>query len=170
MANPEHVAELTGLDRLTVGLYRLGLLACAVGMGMVAAALPYGMELTLLGVGLAVADLHLYDPRFRWFITAVGVAGLWVSAVADGPVLAAAGHGLALVAWCALALKERLCFRIPGMPVLVLALAVVPFAELLDPLLLRGTAGLAALFGLVLAGTKLRQPLHYDIGDKSQYG
>ncbi len=170
MANPEHEAELDGLDRLTVVLYRLGLLACAVGQVLVALDLPFGFAITLLGVGLAVADLHLYDPRFRWFITAVGVSGLWVSAVAAGPVAVAAGHGLALVAWAALALKERLCFRIPGMPLLVLSLAVVPFAELLDPTLLRGAAGVAGLFGLVLAGTKLRQPLHFDIGNKDSYG
>jgi len=36
MANPEHEAELDGLDRLTVVLYRLGLLACAVGQVLVA--------------------------------------------------------------------------------------------------------------------------------------
>ncbi len=170
MANPEHEAELTGLDRFTVVLYRLGLLACAVGQGMVALDLPYGFAVTLLGVGLAVADLHLYDPRFRWFITAVGVLGLWLSAAATGPVGAAAGHGFALVAWAALALKERLCFRIPGMPVLVAALAVVPFAELLDPWLLRGAAGVAAGLGLVLAVAKLRMPLHFDIGNKDFYG
>ena len=169
MANPEHVAELTDLDRVTVVLYRVGLLCCALGQGLVAAGLPIGMSLTLLGIGLAVVNLHLYDPRFRWFITAMGVAGIWGSGLGEGPVVTAASHGVALVAWCALALKERLCFRIPGMPVLVVALAVVPFAELFHPTLWRVASGVAARFGFVLAGVKLRQPLHFDIGNKDFY-
>ena len=169
MAHPEHEAELTGLDQLTVSLYRLGLLLCAVGQGIVAVGSTQGTAVTLLGVALAVVNLHLYDPRFRWFITAVGVAGLWGSAAAEGPVALAASHGLAWVAWAALALKERLCFRIPGMPLLAATLAVLPFAELLHPTGHQVAAAGAAMLGGVLAAAKLRQPLHFDIGNKAFY-
>ena len=87
-----------------------------------------------------------------------------------------AGLGFLFVALSALALKERFCFRIPGLRLvpLLLALSLIPL--LLDQGATSGQneggAGIVAaallapaavVYGL-LAIAKVRMPLHFDIG------
>ena len=77
MADPHHVPELDGFDRMTVVLYRTGLVASALallGLAAQQALLAAGIELPiwaprlaiLAATALAIADLHLYDKRIRW--------------------------------------------------------------------------------------------------------
>lgn len=192
MANPEHVPDLDGLDRLTVALYRSGLALSALAIAGLAAS--YGLRAALLpppwwvgpllmvlaGTAIAVsaANLHLYDKRIRWLLQVAAPLGLAVQAVAlalpDTWWIAwpaqTAGLGLGFVTLSGLALKERFCFRIFGLRAvpLFLALGLVPI--LIDwPLAAPFTLGPAALVLLWLAGAKWTQPLHFDIGDRSAY-
>jgi uncharacterized integral membrane protein len=182
VADPHHVEPLTSFDRLTVGLYRAGLVIAAFGVAWTAFALAWREPTlvprwtTLVGVGLVVANLHLYDPVIRWVIVASGWLGVVLVAVVPivGATLApwpdTAGLGFLFVVLSAVALKERYCFRLPlvvAVPPL-LAGALLPLLLGLDGIAAVVLGAAAAVLGL-LALRKLAMPLHYDIGDKSKY-
>jgi uncharacterized integral membrane protein len=180
MADPHHVEVLDPHDQRTVSLYRLGHALCALGLLANAAAWAFqpaavaGGEIVLaLGVSLACANMHLYDKRIRWFIGSAAWLGLVImvaGARAELPVLRLAGLGFVFVGLSGLALKERLCFRIPGLVFVPMLLALS-----LIPMVLDNGPGAAVLQGItgvilcVLTVAKLMQPLHFDIGDKSRY-
>lgn len=185
MADPHHVAELDGLDLLTVRLYRTGVAIAALALIGLGALELVGVgggarqaATWALGVGtaVAVADLHLYDKRIRWFEGVLGWTGLglsWLGALvpgAPGAVIAAAGLGFVFAAMSGIALKEQFCFRIPFLRVVPLILAPSLIPVLLQNDLVAGAMHLlgGALFAL-LAGAKWTQPLHFDIGDKRHY-
>lgn len=187
MANPEHVPQLDSLDRLTVRLYRAGLAVSAAGL--LGTSLSYGWLdswggetlgwsrwLCSSGAALSLANVHLYDKRFRWFIPSFGWLGLVVqlaagSLDADGAhAVRLFGLGLVFVALSALALKERFCFRLPGLGLvpLLLALSLIPMLQRASV----PAGGLTLAAGLIyvaLALGKARQPLHFDIGRKDMY-
>ena len=180
MADPQHEEVLDAHDRRSVALYRLGHAMTAVGLLANAAAWAFrpdavaGGEIAIAsGVALACANMHLYDKRIRWFIGCAAWLGLVImvgGARADLPILRLAGLGFVFVALSGLALKERLCFRIPGLVFvpLLLATSLVPMVANYGP----GAALLQTLAGAVLcvlAVAKVLQPLHFDIGDKSRY-
>ncbi len=180
MADPQHEEVLDGHDRRSVTLYRIGhavtavgLLANAAAWGFKPAAVAGGEILIATGVALACANMHLYDKRVRWFIGCAAWLGLVImvgGARADLPVLRLAGLGFVFVALSGLALKERLCFRIPGLTFvpLFLATSLVPMVTEngLAAAVLQTLAGAVLC---VLAVAKVMQPLHFDIGDKSRY-
>ncbi|MEO0603574.1 MAG: DUF2301 domain-containing membrane protein [Myxococcota bacterium] len=182
MADPDHVPVLDRFDRMTVTLYRTGLVGQAVGLSVIVASelgsVPraLGVHVMLAAVALSVGNLHLYDKRIRWII---GTSG-WVGAVmvaststASGflePLLHYGGQGFLFVVTSALALKERYCFKLPGVQLVPVGLAasvatgIAGLGEL--------TAGLVGICGIavgLLALAKLRMPVHYDIGNKSAY-
>jgi uncharacterized integral membrane protein len=175
MANPEHVPDLDGFDRATVSMYRLGVVAAPVALGGLAWLALRGHDtfpghVAVLGAtALAVANLHLYDKRIRWVIG----ASAWVGAAlvaTGGHWPGHAGLGFLFVALSAIALKERFCFRIPGLRLVPLLLA----ASLIPLLLGQGAVAAlllapATLLYAALAIAKLRMPLHFDVGDKSRY-
>jgi uncharacterized integral membrane protein len=182
MADPQHVPDLDPFDRTTVTLYRAGLVGAALSLGVTAVLLGLGLDPMPAWIGvltctsLSVLDLHLYDKRIRWFIvmaTHVGaclmVTAGWVEGSA-GHWLHHAGVGFLFVTLSALALKEQFCFRVPFLRVVpvVLALSLVPLVAGVAWASAAGVGVGAVLLGL-LAGAKLRMPLHYDIGDKSHY-
>lgn len=182
MADPHHVEELDALDRWTVGLYRTGLFVGAAGLLTLAALHWQGVSdlwgrwVVLLGVALIVADLHLYDRKIRWQITAAGwlaavaMAAGTVAGTAAGPWFGDAGLGFAFVVFSAVALKERKCFRLPIVVAIppVLAGVLVPLRLGLDLPAAIGFLLGGLMFG-VLVIAKIRMPLHYDIGDKRHY-
>lgn len=192
MADPHHIATLDGFDRLTIRLYRAGIVGSALMILGLAAV--FGLRAALLGppawvgpvllaaVGvtsaLSAANLHLYDKRVRWILQGAAPLGLALQAVgatlpetswASWP-LQVAGVGFGFVTLSGIALKERFCFRIPGLRLVppLLALALIPV--LIDwpvaaPALLAPAGAVLAW----LAVAKLRQPLHLDIGDRRAY-
>lgn len=179
MADPHHVPTLDGLDRFTVRLYRGGLVLASAAVlysGVRAAlthvvTLPDLLPLVLVGVMVCVANVHLYDKLFRWVFGALGMTGAVLWALADlHPLVGLAGLGFVFAALSAFALKEQFCFRVPGMRLvpLMLALSLIPAG-------MKISIGLAVLWvpsGVllcILAGAKLRMPLHFDVGDKSKY-
>ncbi|HHO49942.1 MAG TPA: hypothetical protein ENK18_03500 [Deltaproteobacteria bacterium] len=187
MADPQHTPVLDGFDRTTVALYRAGIGAASVALLALATqqvASHLGVEisgwiprsLVLIATALAVVDLHLYDKRVRWVIHAAAWTGASLSLVGAGLQQTAghwvshAGLGFLFVSLSALALKERFCFRIPGLRAvpLLLALSLIPLLGgwPVPAALLLGGAGL--IYG-VLAVAKVRMPLHFDIGNKDAY-
>jgi uncharacterized integral membrane protein len=187
MANPEHIPELDDLDRFTVKLYRSGLGISALGLvvhavGAIAGGdhgawmVPLGRTLTLAGGALALANVHLYDKRFRWLIPSFGWLGLVVVVAAGeisgrfGEIALHAGLGFVYVGLSALALKERFCFRLPGLPWVPLFLATSLLPMVFGPPAMAGIILLpAAVIYTLLAVGKSRQPLHFDIGRKDMY-
>ena len=187
MASPEHTPEMNSLDNMTVALYRTGLTIAAV------AALVYSIERILgvqllgifylpvfaAGIALASADVHLYDPKFRWFFPFVSWLGFIILAFAYSlkgatplaDILADVSLGLFYVGAGMFALKESFCFRIIGLPLVPLFLCGSIMNRLLgfpaiEPYFLLP----AALLLTWLCIAKWRMPLHFDIGDKSLYG
>lgn len=179
MGDPHHIPVLTPFDVLTVRLYRLGLATVPVGLVALAAEQLTGRSglmgwgLVWLGVQLAVADIHLYDSRFRWVFTVLAQLGSLfglLGAVLQVPLLWWAGLGFLFATHSGIGLKERLCFKVTGMRVqpAVLAASLVPLVAGWG-LAAAGLLGLGALIAANLARVKGMQPLHYDIGDKSKY-
>ncbi len=179
MADPQHVATLTSWDVFSVRAYRTALMAVALSLLGVAAeafvTVEPGLAVVAVFVSLQVAVwcLHVYDARFRRVFRGLAVLSALCCGLGwalDLHLLVWAGLGWAFAALSGIGLKERLCFHVPGMQVLpvVLATSLVPLVlgipEVSFVLLVIGSA----LAGN-LALTKLRQPLHYDIGDKSKY-
>ncbi|RMF19404.1 MAG: hypothetical protein D6758_02145, partial [Gammaproteobacteria bacterium] len=90
-----------------------------------------------------------------------------VVALAGWPLI---GLGGALVTLGGLGYKEYHCFRVPGLQLQPLWVALFWGGLPLDVTALSIAAGaLAAVLFLVLAIAKWRMPLDYDIGDKSKY-
>jgi len=183
MADPDHVPEMDTFDQLTVGLYRAGLVAQALGLGFVAVgeagvvARPLTSHVMLAAVALSVANLHLYDKRIRWTIVMsgwIGAVALAATATASSPTAEALLHygglGFLFVVTSALALKERFCFKLPGLQAVPVVLAASVFIGLAGfGMVASGLLSLAGAVVGLLAVAKLRMPLHYDVGDKANY-
>jgi uncharacterized integral membrane protein len=179
MADPHHIEVLDGFDRLTVRLYRAGLTTTSLGIASSGVLVAMAVDprpafaLVWLGVQLAVTNIHLYDSRFKWLfgtLAHLGSAGMLLGLATGNDVVFDAGLGFLFATLSGIGLKERLCFRIPGMKVMpaVLAASLVPLVfgwPWPTATLLFAGGGLAGS----LAFVKLGQPLHFDIGDKSQY-
>ena len=169
------------MDRLTVSLYRMGLSIFSLGILLRAVeALSSSILLgdgffavIVVGAALASANIHLYDPTFRWLVPATSWLGVIVLAVAwsaAAPNLEHVSVGFFFASMGMMAVKEQFCFKIPGLmlvPFLLLA-AWVLMALDLDrlagfPLLVAG------ILYLIMVIAKWRMPLHFDIGDKSYY-
>ncbi len=181
MATPDHIPDMTSLDRRTVVLYRLGLSIFTFSIllksiDLLAGMAPLGewyIALVATGAALASANIHLYDPTFRWLMPMMswlGLIALAFSIPTGSGLLLLLSLGFFYAGLGMMAVKEQFCFKIPGLmfvPVFLL-LALILQASGMEraagiPL------GIAALLYLVLALAKWRMPLHFDIGDKSYY-
>lgn len=183
MANPEHVPELDGFDRLTVMIYRSGIAVGAVGLALLAGQ-PWAPELpawipravVLAATALVVANMHLYDKRIRWVIGVAAWTGAtlaFLGAATQGTVahwLAHAGLGFLFVSLSAIAIKEQFCFRIPLLRAVPVLLAISLIPQLMQATWAT-TAFLApaALIYAAMAAAKSRMPLHFDVGNKAAY-
>ncbi len=174
MADPHHTPQLDAFDRFTVRLYRTGLGFTTAGVAAMGVALlqgggPRAAVGVLGGLALSIPSLHIYDKQIRWVIATSTHAGAVLLLVGDGWV-GWAGVGCTFVALSGLALKERFCFRIPGLGAVPLLLAgsLLPAATGLSAVAgLLQLAAVVPLVGLVIA--KWRMPLGHDIGDKTRY-
>ena len=184
MANPEHIPKLDGFDRFTVSLYRMGIFGSSIAVLWLTGALVKGLDslpavlLLDASIALCVLNMHLYDKQVRWFIATTGSLGLVLQlfaqlGAADSDlthVLVHAGLGFVFVAQSGFAMKEQFCFRIPGLRLTPIFLAIAVFAMFGGkPLIAVPFLLLTGGLGMVLAVAKVRMPLHFDIGDKSRY-
>ncbi|MCI5224092.1 MAG: hypothetical protein D3924_15830 [Candidatus Electrothrix sp. AR4] len=185
MATPKHTPDMEPLDRMTVVLYRTGLSIVALTTLLYSIERIIGLEILgvfylpffAIGIALAAADVHLYDPKFRWFIPFMAWIGFMLLSFAyvlkeSGSVHILETFSLAFfyLAAAMFAVKESFCFQIKGLnlvPFLLLGsvLCRMFHIALLEPYLLV----LAALLLTWLVIEKWRMPLHFDIGDKSRY-
>lgn len=185
MATPNHIPEMIPLDHLTVALYRSGLSLFALIAVVEAAELLSGLRmlgewylpLIAAAAATASANIHLYDPVFRWVFPLMSWLGLILLGFSL-PVQSAAAKELLSILSLAFfyagasmfAVKEYFCFRIPGLPLMPLLLGM---AVLLRWSGIKGAEGaLLAAAGMLyawLAIAKWKMPLHFDIGDKSMY-
>jgi uncharacterized integral membrane protein len=181
MADPDHLPVLDGFDRFTVRLYRLGLVGQAVllvagGLRIQTAESELIWALYAAFVALTALNMHLYMKTFRWVIHGAAWLGLVLQVIAPTVEPPApfwvwhVGLGFLFVASSAWALKERYCFRVPGMRLVPALLAGSLLPVMAGGRMPFGPAiALAGLLFTVLALAKLRMPLHYDVGDKSKY-
>jgi uncharacterized integral membrane protein len=176
MADPQHQEALDAHDVRTVWLYRVGIGVSAGALLAVAVALGSGTPLRtaavaqLLGVGLMVANLHLYAKAIRWVIAMSGWTGAVLLASGAGGLVEAAALGFLWIAVSAIALKERLCFRLPGLAFVPWLLAsAVAFHAVGADQVAGGLVAVAAPIVALLAWAKIRQPTHFDVGDKARY-
>lgn len=197
MGDIQEHQPLTQYDRVTVIIYRSGILLSAVMVACLAAAgvifndlqqamRPSGFLLYTLfvAVGLSVMYIHLYVSRFHRVLKR-----LYIGAAACVGVLSYLGHGNPAAgifgAWYGPALllplsgclgfitaKEAFCFRlIEGyvLAVLMPGYLLLATAKALSPGAILGGLVLIAAMLLFFTARKIFMPLHYDIGDKSAY-
>ena len=176
MANPEVIENLDGFDRLSVRLYRSGLTVAAAAIFslalLYARGVTSGFAWWVIDAALVVClvNLHLYDKRVRWLVRVLVYGGLLLQLVEKPAVLEWVGRGGVLMGLSALALKEQFCFRIPGLKFVPLCLALGVIAAWLGQPIVAATGFLlAGIWLTLLAASKWRMPLHFDIGDKSRY-
>lgn len=185
MASPDHTPNMEPLDRLTVVLYRSGLSLFALSTVLEAAELLSGQPLlgrwhlpiTAAAAGLASANIHLYDVRFRWFFPLISWIGFIILSFAlpvQSPEIKATLTVLSLAFFYAggamFAIKEYFCFRIPGLPLMPLLLGGAILFRCSHFIVGEGIClTVAGLLYVWMTWAKWRMPLHVDIGDKSMY-
>jgi len=185
---------LTFLDRLTVVLYRAGILLAAASIATAAVLLwqaqprlhagtvRIALGAFLLGNLLSAAFIHLYARSFR---RAIRTLGLLAAAALAGVLLGSPSPvetlllqwygaltlGLFAAVLAFVAVKEAFCFRLNEGYVIALLLPLLVAAHVLGAPgeALRVLLSVTAVLLLVFTARKVAQPLHYDIGDKTQY-
>ena len=181
MANPEYKETLDRLDQVSVCLYRAGISFFALSLLMLSAILS-GMlpalegydSLTLLAIcissALSAANLHVYSKHVRAVICWSAWIGilLMLSDASESRVWLSLGF--LFVTFSGIALKESFCFKVLGLKLVPVLLALSTFSLWLEQPW--GGSVLLALAGLVmgyLSIAKWRMPLHFDIGNKANY-
>lgn len=187
---------LTREDRITVVVYRAGIVLSALimsaiayvasdgelrGPGMAPDLLLYGLY---AAVGLSVFFIHLYVSAFHRYLKylyGISLACLAVLiAVGKGSVVAGLSHGavgpllLLPLSGCLgfVTAKEAFCFRLLEGYLLAM---LMPFFLILAAVGALGGTGVSssliatAALLLLFTARKVFMPLAYDIGDKSAY-
>ncbi|MCI5144498.1 MAG: hypothetical protein D3923_03005 [Candidatus Electrothrix sp. AR3] len=185
MATPHHTPLMEPLDQITVTLYRIGLSIFALSAILHTIELlstiyfmgKWYLPLMATGAAMASANIHLYDPKFRWFFPLMSWIGFiilgFAMQVESAPIikhLEMLSLGFFYAGAGMFAVKESFCFKIPGLPLVPLFLAGTVLLRWSGVDLAAGiTLVPAALLYVRLAYAKWMMPLHFDIGDKSQY-
>ncbi len=178
MADPQPDDAIDDHDRRTVAFYRLGLALTGASLGGLASEAPFrevdpenwAVRGLVAGVGLSVLHLHLYDRRIRWFLGLCAWMGAWLALTGLHIWATRAGLGALFVVVSGLALKERFCFKIPGLGLVPWALALGIVAWSAGPNVVAGASlAVATAFVLIMAVVKGRQPVGFDVGDKTRY-
>ncbi len=185
MATPEHTPKMEPLDNMTVVLYRTGLTVTALATLLYSFERIIGLEILgvfylpffAVGVALASADVHLYDPRFRWLIPFMGWVGFMLLSFAYALkgagsvyILETLSLGFFYLATAMFAVKESFCFQIKGLNLVPFLLLGAVLCRLFRFTALEAYVLIPAAFLLTwLVIAKWRMPLHFDVGDKSRY-
>ena len=195
MGMKQEFQPLTKEDKVTVLLYRTGIVLSAIFMSALAYVLamgasPFGMSPDYLAyglyasVGISVFFIHLYIGKFKTFLKNLYYVSLTCLAVlivmAKGPLSGAfENYPYSLLLLLPLSgclgfvtAKEAFCFKLFEGYLLAM---IMPFYLLL--VASGGLSGRGASYGLVLIAAmlviftlrKVFMPMAYDIGDKSAY-
>ncbi|OBT13427.1 hypothetical protein A9264_07095 [Vibrio sp. UCD-FRSSP16_10] len=182
MANPEHKEQLDGLDKLSVVAYRFGitLFSLALLLLSVIHLLPlfeinvspiirnFSFHLVAIAAVLSAANIHVYDKKARMMITWPTWLGLLLFILF--PSREWLYIGFLFVTFTGIALKESYCFKIKALNFLPLLLVVSVLALWMEePTLFGLLVAISGVIFVVLSAAKWRMPLHFDIGNKSNY-
>ncbi len=187
MADPQHTPITNFQDKFTVVLYRIGIMVMAVAaiLSVVNYFVPIEfihqrfIPLFAAGAALSSAHVHLYDPRFRYFIPLMTWIGLVllgfnstveIENVPTRNLWSSMALGFFYAGASMFAIKEQFCFRIPGLQLVPIFLFISVIAHYVDASLIEIISlSPAAILLLWLSIAKWKMPLHFDIGDKSKY-
>lgn len=184
MANPEHKETLDRFDKLSVCLYRSGISLFSVVAIMYSAILagkaewmviPADMERVCLlimsiSTAMSAANIHVYDKLVRAVISWSSWVGILLMLSDPNLFYSWLSLGFIFITFSGIALKESFCFKVLGLRLVPLLLALSTFLMMFESWML--AAVMLFVSGLVLAYLsyeKWRMPLHFDIGDKSNY-
>jgi len=180
--------ELTQWDTITVLLYRSGVFLSTISLTTIvflmhanpaSSLIAIALILFALGTGLSVFFIHLYISRFKKIFMAlysVSLAGATVVAFTgfENLLLTVPGilfAGGLLASYSLIGAKEAFCFRLwEGYILFVVHLIaglLLLFSAPMQSVLSFMTY--STVLALLFAVRKLPQPMHFDIGDKSQY-
>jgi len=199
MGEEKFYQPLTRTDRITVILYRSGIVLTAVILALSSffvskqSPVPAQMGKTVftlmllllyVSTGLSVFFIHLYVNRFHkllkrlYFVSLICLAALFI--VGKGNILALFNNGhagpllLLPLSGCIgfITAKEAFCFRLMEGYLIALILPVFLFVLSAGIASSEGAASgliLISILYIVFMVRKAFMPLHYDIGDKSAY-
>ena len=166
MADPHIKSPMDFWDYLTVIIYRNGFVLAAIMLLL----LPFQSSMAQVGLLIAgtmlASSLHLYLKNFRYLFQFV----MWIGLLCQVWKIESLAFGASLMVIGGLCYKEYFCFRIWGLnlqPILLAllwSLTLLQISWLFIPLAL-----LTGILTLSLAIQKWRMPLHFDIGDKNKY-
>jgi len=180
MADTGIKARLDVWDKISITLYRCGMILTGVALFLLAAqqiVYPYWFKHCLvflsLGALLQAASLHIYKKSVRWLLVTSCWIGVWLvslSLATSGLLAAYLSLGALSITLSGIAYKESLCFSLPYLKIipllLILSWLAVFFAQA------QWAAGgfvLTAFLYLYMAWRKLNMPLYYDLGNRKKY-
>ncbi len=190
---------LTSKDKITVVLYRLGIVMSTVIISIIAYLLMSREQFyndsqintianfllisLYVSIGMSVFFIHLYVSRFHralknlYYISLIGLLLLY--AVSKGDIIGfiSGNHGALLLIplSCCLGFitaKEAFCFKLIEGYIVALIMPVLLVFLSAGIVSMEGLSiGAAAISGMLIFFTmrKVFMPLHFDIGDKSAY-
>jgi len=184
MANPEHEEKLDFLDKVSVSLYRTGISVFSLflfvysivligqsGMFNVSATMNHILFVGLAcGAMLSAANVHVYNKVVRYVISWSTWLGIFMMLADSTHTIVWLSLGLLFITFSGIALKESFCFKVIGLKLVPILLAVSVFLIFFKLWLISGVLLLVASSVLLyLSKEKWHMPLHFDIGDKSRY-
>lgn len=166
MADPHIKSSMDFWDYFTVIIYRLGFVVATLSILL----FPYQTEIALKGMLIAgtmlASSLHLYLKQFRFIFQFASWIGL-LCFIFGLPYIAL---GAMLLVVGGLSYKEYFCFRVFGLNLQPIFVAVLWFAFVFEQTLLTQIFSIiCGVLLLILSIQKWRMPLHFDIGDKEKY-
>lgn len=181
MADIDYQETLDFWDKLSVSLYRAGISLFSISLiGFSALAFDWfsglgeyyrsALVMIAIAAALSAANVHIYSKTVRLVIS-------WSSWVALVLMLSDfelsrvwLSLGFVFVTFSGIALKESYCFKVPGLKLVPVLLAVSSFALCFGFQVVAAIAMMIAGFIMgYLSIAKWRMPLHYDIGIKANY-
>ncbi len=181
MADIDHQETLDFWDKLGVCLYRAGITLFSLAL-IGFSALSFGWfgglgehyqsVQVLIGIAAAfsAANIHIYSKAVRLVISWSSWIGLLLMLSDVELSRVWLSLGFIFVTFSGIALKESYCFKVIGLKLVPVLLAVIIFAVYFSfPLIAAIAMLIAGLIMGYLSIAKWRMPLHYDIGNKANY-
>ncbi|WP_019617225.1 DUF2301 domain-containing membrane protein [Psychromonas ossibalaenae] len=180
MADPHIQENLDRWDKLTISIYRFGMLLtffALSGLALQQLFYPLWFKESLIFLALATllqaSSLHLYNKAIRLLLVNACWFGVWLSAVSftlSGLLAAYLSLGLLSVTLAGIAFKESFCFSLASLK-LVPVILVCTWGAVVASLGEWAAGGffITALLYLYMAWKKINMPLYYDLGDRSKY-
>lgn len=181
MANPEHQEVLDSFDKVSVCLYRGGISLFSVSLLYLAVILSgidesllshYPIALLLIAVSAAFSagNVHVYSKFVRAAISWSAWIGILLMLSDSGFERIWLSLGFIFVTFSGIALKESFCFKVMGLKLVPMILALSVFLLWINQTQIASfLVGLSGLIIGYLSIAKWRMPLHFDIGNKANY-